>query len=84
MTIGGSGLTGNVSLIVQADLKFGIKMNVDIVFASFIRKAQDILDIRKELGEEGKHIFIVSKVRVHVHFYWKSQTKKSIKSGQCL
>jgi len=36
---------------------------VDIVFASFIRKASDIADIRKELGEKGKDIFIVSKVK---------------------
>ena len=35
---------------------------MDIVFASFIRKASDVSDIRKELGEKGKNIFIVSKV----------------------
>jgi pyruvate kinase len=34
-----------------------------MVFASFIRKASDVLDIRKELGEKGEHIKIVSKVR---------------------
>jgi hypothetical protein len=33
-----------------------------MVFASFIRKASDVLDIRKELGEKGEHIKIVSKV----------------------
>ena len=35
---------------------------MDIVFASFIRKASDVQDIRAELGEKAKHIKIVSKV----------------------
>ena len=33
-----------------------------MVFASFIRKAQDVRDVRAQLGEKGKHIRIVSKV----------------------
>ena len=33
-----------------------------MVFASFIRKASDVVDIRKELGDKGQHIKIVSKV----------------------
>ncbi|KAL2268435.1 hypothetical protein VTJ83DRAFT_3281 [Remersonia thermophila] len=44
------------------DLKFGVKNNVDMIFASFIRRAQDIRDIRAVLGEEGKHIQIISKI----------------------
>ena len=35
---------------------------MDVVFASFIRKAMDVAVIRQELGEKGKHILIVSKV----------------------
>ncbi|KKA28829.1 hypothetical protein TD95_000309 [Thielaviopsis punctulata] len=46
----------------KADLRFGVKNNVDMVFASFIRRAQDVKDIRAVLGEEGKHIQIVSKI----------------------
>lgn len=36
--------------------------NVDMVFASFIRKAQDVHDVRAELGDKGKNIRIISKV----------------------
>ncbi|KAJ1920728.1 Pyruvate kinase [Mycoemilia scoparia] len=46
----------------KADLDFGIEQNVDIIFASFIRTADDILDIRRHLGERGKHIKIVAKI----------------------
>ncbi|EGW33187.1 uncharacterized protein SPAPADRAFT_60512 [Spathaspora passalidarum NRRL Y-27907] len=46
----------------KADLKFGVKNGVDMVFASFIRTAQDVLDIREVLGEEGKDIQIISKI----------------------
>ena len=33
-----------------------------MVFASFIRKRQDLLDIRAALGEAGKEILIISKI----------------------
>ena len=49
-------------ITLQADLKFGVEQGVDVVFASFIRKAMDVAVIRQELGEKGKHILIVSKV----------------------
>ncbi|KAI7894211.1 pyruvate kinase [Mucor mucedo] len=47
------------------DLQFGIENKVDFIFASFIRRGQDILDIRHVLGEEGKHIKIISKIESH-------------------
>ncbi|TGO27370.1 hypothetical protein BPAE_0043g00440 [Botrytis paeoniae] len=46
----------------QADLRFGVKNNVDMVFASFIRRGEDIKSIRKVLGEDGKHIQIIAKI----------------------
>jgi pyruvate kinase len=44
------------------DIKFGIEQDVDVIFASFIRKAADIAEIRKVLGDRGKHIRIVAKI----------------------
>ncbi|RDL33585.1 Pyruvate kinase [Venustampulla echinocandica] len=46
----------------KADLQFGVKNNVDMVFASFIRSGEDIRAIRKVLGEAGAHIQIVAKI----------------------
>ncbi|EFX05805.1 pyruvate kinase [Grosmannia clavigera kw1407] len=46
----------------KADLRFGVKNNVDMVFASFIRRGQDIRDIREVLGKDGAHIQIIAKI----------------------
>ena len=44
------------------DLDFGVENDVDMIFASFIRKKEDVQDVRAHLGDRGKHIRIVSKV----------------------
>ncbi|KAI9660425.1 MAG: Pyruvate kinase [Bathelium mastoideum] len=44
------------------DLLFGVKNKVDMVFASFIRRGDDVKAIRNVLGEEGKDIQIISKI----------------------
>ncbi|CEP23485.1 pyk1 [Cyberlindnera jadinii] len=46
----------------KADLRFGVKNRVHMVFASFIRTKQDILTIREVLGEDGKDIKIIAKI----------------------
>ncbi|XP_068120851.1 pyruvate kinase PKM-like isoform X1 [Hyperolius riggenbachi] len=49
----------------RLDLQFGIEQGVDMIFASFIRKAQDVHSIRQVLGEKGKNIRIISKIENH-------------------
>lgn len=50
----------------KKDLEFGIQQNVDIVFASFIRNAQQVKEIRQFLTERGgEKIKIISKIENH-------------------
>lgn len=59
---------GNISLPAMTaedidDLTFGCKQDVDIIAASFIRSADNVLEIRKHLKKQGKSdILIISKI----------------------
>jgi pyruvate kinase len=46
----------------KKDLQFGVKNGVDMIFASFIRRGQDVKDIRTVLGPEGANIKIIVKI----------------------
>lgn len=46
-------------------VNFGLKEGVDMIGASFIRKASDIHYIREILGPKGAHIKIISKIENH-------------------
>jgi len=46
----------------KSDLLFGVEQGVDMVFASFIRDADGVKQVRDVLGEAGKKIQIVPKI----------------------
>lgn len=46
----------------RLDLEFGLKHNVDIIFASFVQDAAGIRAVRAVLGETGARILVVAKI----------------------
>lgn len=60
------GIKINLPTLTEQDEKdiidFGLKYNIDIIAASFIRKASDVEYIRDVLGVKGATIKIISKI----------------------
>ena len=44
------------------DILFGIEKGFDIIAASFVRKKEDVLEIRRILEEHNSHMMIISKI----------------------
>lgn len=60
------GIKVNLPTLTEQDEKditeFGLKYGIDIIAASFIRKASDVEYIRDVLGVKGVHVKIISKI----------------------
>ncbi|MBW6517924.1 MAG: pyruvate kinase [ANME-2 cluster archaeon] len=49
----------------RKDLELGIKEQVDFIALSFVRKAEDILDVKKIISERGASIPVIAKIEKH-------------------
>jgi pyruvate kinase len=49
----------------RADLEFGIAHGVDLVALSFVRKPDDVLEVRQIIQSQGAHIPVIAKIEKH-------------------
>jgi pyruvate kinase len=49
----------------RKDLHVGLEWGVDAIALSFVRKASDVLSIRKIIASEGGHVPIIAKIEKH-------------------
>lgn len=49
----------------KKDIAFAVQNKLDMVFASFIRKPQDVMDVRMALGDDGQYMKVISKIENH-------------------
>ena len=60
------GIRVNLPTLTEQDeidiVEFGLKYGIDMIAASFIRKASDVEYIRDVLGVKGSYIKIISKI----------------------
>lgn len=49
----------------KKDIAFAVQNKLDMVFASFIRKPKDVMDVRMALGENGQYMKVISKIENH-------------------
>ncbi len=60
------GCTIDLPTLTEDDEKdivdFGLKRGIDMIGASFIRKASDVEYIREVLGPKGAHVKIIAKI----------------------
>ncbi|KAG5492426.1 hypothetical protein JKF63_01004 [Porcisia hertigi] len=54
-----------VSTKDRADLQFGVEQGVDMIFASFIRSAEQVGEVRNALGAKGRDIMVICKIENH-------------------
>jgi len=46
----------------KSDLLFGVEQDVDMIFASFIRDAAGVAEVKAVLGDKGKNIWVIPKI----------------------
>ena len=59
------GVTSRLPAVTEKDMeniRFAVRQDMDFVAASFVRKPEDVLEIRQILFAEGSHMHIIAKI----------------------